>query len=282
MASCKGFFEFLLKLLNFLIALAGLAFVGYGIFLFVQYRRLSDDAGGYSYGHGEDPDFIELGRPLLMAVSLNGAYENLPRAWFIYGLIGVGVILLVISCFGCIVQFLCQYRFLSINNQNAFLVIMWILVQLAFAAFVYFNENWKQEIPRDKTGDFEMVYSFLKEHWQILRWVALGVVVVEALVFLLALVVRAANRPPEYDSDDEYIAQRQIRQPMLNKQPATGVPVETTTVDARPPRDDAWSTRMREKYGLDTAEFTYNPLETNRSQPPPAQPVEERCRCSIM
>lgn len=71
----------------------------------------------------------------------------------------------------------------------------------------------------------------------------------QALLFLLALLVKSANRPAEYDSDDEFIAPRQqIRQPLINRQaaPATGVPV-AGTLDQRPNRNDAWSTRMREK-----------------------------------
>lgn len=73
----------------------------------------------------------------------------------------------------------------------------------------------------------------------------------QALIFLLALVVRAANRPADYDSDDEYIGgpRQQIRQPLINNRPpnpATGVPV-AGTLDNRPSRNDAWSTRMREK-----------------------------------
>lgn len=71
----------------------------------------------------------------------------------------------------------------------------------------------------------------------------------QALLFLLAVIVRAANRPAEYDSDDEFISPRsQIRQPFLNRPagPATGVPV-AGTVDQRPSRNDAWSARMREK-----------------------------------
>lgn len=67
---------------------------------------------------------------------------------------------------------------------------------------------------------------------------------------MLALLVRAANQPPEYDSDDEYIGgPRQQRQPLINNRatvPATGVPV-TGTPDNPPSRNDAWSTRMREK-----------------------------------
>ena len=57
--------------------------------------------------------------------------------------------------------------------------------------------------------------------------------------------VRASNRPADYDSDDEFIEPRQqIRQPLINRPPvpATGVPVAGS-----PGRNDAWSTRMREK-----------------------------------
>jgi hypothetical protein len=36
-----------------------------------------------------------------------------------------------------------------------------------------------QEIPTDKTGDFDMIYGFLRENWNIVRWVALGIVIFE-------------------------------------------------------------------------------------------------------
>lgn len=71
----------------------------------------------------------------------------------------------------------------------------------------------------------------------------------QALLFVLALIVRAANRPADYDSDEEFINPRQqTRQPLLNRPavPAAGVPV-TGTIDQRPTRNDAWSARMREK-----------------------------------
>lgn len=71
----------------------------------------------------------------------------------------------------------------------------------------------------------------------------------QALLFVLALIVRAANRPTEYDSDEEYINPRQqVRQPLLNRPagPASGAPA-TGTLDKRPSRNDAWSARMREK-----------------------------------
>ena len=35
-----------------------------------------------------------------------------------------------------------------------------------------------QAIPADKTGDFDMIYDFLK-NWKIAKWVALGAVILE-------------------------------------------------------------------------------------------------------
>uniref|UniRef100_A0A0D9X696 Uncharacterized protein n=1 Tax=Leersia perrieri TaxID=77586 RepID=A0A0D9X696_9ORYZ len=107
----------------------------------------------------------------------------------------------------------------------------------------------------------------------------------QVLLFLLALVVRAMNKPAEYDSDDEIIATSRstsIRQPLIHSQnvPATGVPV--ATLEQRASRNDAWSQRMREKYGLDTSQFTYNPSDPSRYQQNGAPPAEERNRCVIL
>eukprot|EP00262_Sarcandra_glabra_P021222 TRINITY_DN883_c0_g1_i1.p1 TRINITY_DN883_c0_g1~~TRINITY_DN883_c0_g1_i1.p1 ORF type:complete len:282 (+),score=32.61 TRINITY_DN883_c0_g1_i1:112-957(+) len=280
--ACRGCLECILKLLNFLLTLVGLAMVGYGIYLLVEWQSVSsssDDAG--SPTNGENYKYIELGRPMLLISLSSDILDKLPKAWFIYLFIGVGVILFVISCFGCIGAVTRNGCCLSCYSV---LVILLILVELGCAAFIFFDHSWEEVIPVDKTGDFDMIYSFLKSNWKIAKWVALGAVILEALVFLLALIVRAANRPVEYDSDDEYIASRTgVRQPLINRQgvPATGVPV-ASALDQRPSRNDAWSTRMREKYGLDTSEFTYNPTDSNRFQQPTAPPAEERSRCSIM
>ncbi|GJN20172.1 hypothetical protein PR202_gb07515 [Eleusine coracana subsp. coracana] len=174
-------------------------------------------------------------------------------------------------------------------EKYAFLVILLILAEAGAAAFIFFDHSWKDVIPVDKTHNFDVMYDFLKENWEIARWVALGVVVFEALLFLLALVVRAMNKPAEYDSDEIIIGygrntgrSTSIRQPLVHAQnvPATGVPVPQ--LDQRTSRHAAWSQRMREKYGLDTSQFTYNPSDTNRFQQNGAPPSEERSRCIIM
>ncbi|XP_028762633.1 tobamovirus multiplication protein 2A-like isoform X1 [Neltuma alba] len=280
--ACKGFWECLLRLLNFLMTLVGLAMVGYGIYLLVEYQRAKGNMPTFA-PISDDHALIQLGRPLLMSVSLsNSVFDNLPKAWFIYFFIGIGVILFVISCFGCIGAVTRNGCCLSCYSV---LVALLILAELGCAAFIFFDKSWKEEIPADVTGDFDMIYKFLKENWNVAKWVALGIVIFEALLFLLAIIVRAVNRPAEYDSDDEFIAPRpQIRQPLLNNRPTgpvTGVPV-AGTLDQRSSRNDAWSARMREKYGLDTSEFTYNPSEPQRSQQANSQPTEEGSRCTIM
>ncbi|KAK8946244.1 hypothetical protein KSP40_PGU021603 [Platanthera guangdongensis] len=136
-----------------------------------------------------------------------------------------------------------------IQQKYASLVILLVLLQLGAAGFIFFDRDWKNLIPHDKTGQFEMIYGFLKQNWKIVKWIALGVVVLEALIFLLAILVRASAQPADYDSDDDYIAPRSTaRQPLINRQgaPASGLPV-TATLDQRPSRNDAWSQRMREK-----------------------------------
>ncbi|KAG7952458.1 hypothetical protein I3843_12G059900 [Carya illinoinensis] len=281
--ACKGCLECLLKLLNFLLSLVGLAMVGYGIYLLVEYKSSTTSNTLVASNVRGDESLLLFSRPLLMGVFLSSSiFDDLPKAWFIYLFIAIGVILFVISCFGCIGAVTRNGCCLTCYSV---LVILLILVELGCAAFIFFDKSWEEEIPTDSTGDFDLIYDFLKEHWNIVKWVALGAVVLEALVFLLALVVRAANRPVEYDSDDELIAPRQqIRQPLINRPPvpAAGVPV-SSALDQRPGRSDAWSARMREKYGLDTTEFTYNPSsESHRFQQVATQPAEERSRCSIM
>ncbi|CAL5187722.1 unnamed protein product [Lathyrus oleraceus] len=280
--ACRGFWECLLKLFNFVLSVTGLAMVGYGIYLVVQFSKASDDDTPAISPASDDSALIQLGRPMLMAVSLSdNIFDKLPKAWFIYLFIGVGVVLFVVSCFGCIGAMTgngCCLICYSI------LVALLILVELGCAAFLFFDKSWKEVIPTDKSGDFDMIYGFLRENWSIVRWAALGIVIFEALLFLLALIVRAVNRPADYDSDDELINPRQqARQPLLNRQagPAAGVPV-AGAIDQRPNRNDAWSSRMREKYGLDTSEFTYNPSESQRFQQVNSQATEEKSRCAIM
>nr|KJB49797.1 hypothetical protein B456_008G138600 [Gossypium raimondii]KJB49799.1 hypothetical protein B456_008G138600 [Gossypium raimondii] len=59
--ACRGCLECLLKLLNFLMTVAGLAMVGYGFYLFVKYKDAADTVMLFS-PVGSDQDLIHIGR----------------------------------------------------------------------------------------------------------------------------------------------------------------------------------------------------------------------------
>ena len=52
-----------------------------------------------------------------------------------------------------------------------------ILIQRNYFIIIY--KLLLQVIPKDKTHNFDVMYGFLKDNWEIARWVALGVVVFE-------------------------------------------------------------------------------------------------------
>lgn len=281
--ACRWFAECLLKILNFLLTLAGLGMVGYGIYMMVKWEQDSVSINSAIPATTNEGEVLRLGRPLLFLAPLSSSFlDKLPKAWFIYVFVAVGIILIIISCSGCIAVAtrrgccLCCYTVL---------VILLIIVELALAGFIFFDHKWEELIPTDKTGYFDDIKDFLEKHVKIVRWVALGIVILQVFAVILALVVKAANRGPEdYDSDDEYIAARpgNVRQPLINRQGTQVATGSTPGSEQRTSRNDAWSTRMREKYGLDTSEFTYNPTDSNRYAQPAAPPPEEKGRCAIM
>lgn len=78
--ACRGFWGCLLKLLNFLLTLVGLAMVGYGIYLLVEWKRTSSVE--HIMPGSEDREHIELGRPMFLVMSLSTSIlDKLPRAW---------------------------------------------------------------------------------------------------------------------------------------------------------------------------------------------------------
>nr|CAB3480085.1 unnamed protein product [Digitaria exilis]CAB3482230.1 unnamed protein product [Digitaria exilis] len=159
--ACRGFFECILKLLNLVVMAVGLAMMGYGAYLLVMWLQVvpppapplppSPAPAGLAVSGG----LVRLGRPLMLLVDASslsdGTAKRLSSAWFIFAFIGVGVVLFVTSIFGCA----------GARNGCCLSIV----------------------IPVDKTGNFDMVYNFLKENWKIAKWVALGAVIFEVNMF---------------------------------------------------------------------------------------------------
>ncbi|KAG6497562.1 hypothetical protein ZIOFF_045463 [Zingiber officinale] len=71
----------------------------------------------------------------------------------------------------------------SYAGAYAYLVFLLIVAELAAAAFIFFDHSWKDLIPDDKTGNFDIIYDFLDDNWKIAKWVALGTVILEVSLF---------------------------------------------------------------------------------------------------
>lgn len=159
-----------------------------------------------------------------------------------------------------------------------------MIIELGSAAFIFFDDNWQEVIPEESTGELDSIETFIENRIYIFKWVALGAVIVQAFALLLAVILRAlvSNPGKDYDSDDEYLPSKASRQPLLNRQAASATGASTAGSDGRPPRTDAWSTRMREKYGLDTTEFSYNPTESKRYPQQASSTEQKKSWCTIM
>eukprot|EP00246_Nothoceros_aenigmaticus_P013445 TRINITY_DN4634_c0_g1_i1.p1 TRINITY_DN4634_c0_g1~~TRINITY_DN4634_c0_g1_i1.p1 ORF type:complete len:337 (+),score=63.40 TRINITY_DN4634_c0_g1_i1:210-1220(+) len=230
-----------------------------------------------------------FGRPLFIMAPVNGLSfslfpKNMPAPWFIYAFLGVGVITCIITITGHIAAEITSACCLSCYT---FCLGLLLVVQAAAAAAIFFDKNWYKDIPDDPTGELDKIRDFITDNFDICKWIALAIVIVEVLGLLLAMVLRSvsgAARRAGYDSDDDYLAPRATaRQPLLNRQATqTAQAAAASPAENRPTRTDAWSNRMREKYGLDTAEFTYNPESRRFTQPAAPSTEEKKGWCTIM
>ncbi|KAH9540128.1 hypothetical protein CY35_15G093800 [Sphagnum magellanicum] len=268
---------------------------------------LFDGLGLPIFFNGRDSDNFEFGaaglggdlvvameqrrRPfLVMSTGVSRRVIGLPKLpvpWFIYAFLGAGIITCLVTCTGHIAAETSHGFCLSCYTC---LQVVLLIAQFALAGYLFFDHHWREDIPDDPTGELDKVEAFVEDNLNICKWVALAVVGMEILGLFFAMILRAVSsnaRRTGYDSDDDYLAPRSNgRQPLLNRQVNQSNPPTApgSTADNRPVRNDAWSTRLREKYGLDTSEFPQNPSESRRSvQQNSAPPTEEKqSRCTIM
>jgi hypothetical protein len=86
--ACRGFFECILKLLNFVVMVVGMAMTGYGVYLLVMWLQVLAPSPSPAPPPSVAPgaDLVRLGRPMLQlldaSLSLSdGTAERLSSAW---------------------------------------------------------------------------------------------------------------------------------------------------------------------------------------------------------
>uniref|UniRef100_A0A0D9WUG3 Uncharacterized protein n=1 Tax=Leersia perrieri TaxID=77586 RepID=A0A0D9WUG3_9ORYZ len=188
-------------------------------------------------------------------------HDLLPDLWFVSALMVAGLFYCLLLLAGCVAAeinsscFLCLYTILAV---------LMMILEAALAADLFFNEHWIQDLPYDRTGELNNLLSFIQTNFDLCKWAAFAIVATQALSLLLATILRTMVYTPsaDSDSDEDFVV---IRRPLLVAQGApTYLP---TTVDSRGFHPDLWSSRMRQKYGLNSSNYTYNTLDPNA--PPP-------------
>ncbi|KAF2292657.1 hypothetical protein GH714_026473 [Hevea brasiliensis] len=133
-----------------------------------------------------------------------------------------------------------------------------ILLEAALVAFIAIDRRWKKDLPFDPTGELQSLWSFIGENVGTCKWLGITVITIQALSLLLAIVllalVSARRTDSECEDDYEHIRGR-TWEPLLNQSGQTS---------GAGNQSDVWSSRMREKYGLNNGDKT-NALNQNAS-----------------
>ncbi|XP_010526469.1 PREDICTED: tetraspanin-20 [Tarenaya hassleriana] len=251
---CHVSFASLLKILNFVQAFFGVSIIIYSVWMLDQWNRrvpvdppppsasspdsspsfsnydLGNLVSGFVFGSGDGPGF-------------NLHSMDLPAPWFIYSFMGVGILVCIVTVIGFIAAeaingcCLCFYSILKT---------VLILLEAALVGFIAIDRHWEKDLPNDPTGELDSLRAFIEENIDVCKWVGIAVVAVQLLSLLLAMVLRAmvSTRTSELDEEEEDYENpgRRAWDPLLGSQ--------ANQASAGTSKIDNWSSRMREKYGL--------------------------------
>lgn len=201
----------LLKMVNSVIGMVGIAMIMYALWLIRVWQRQMDD-----FPLGDDD----------------------PVPWFIYTFLGLGVALCVITCSGHIgavtANGCCLYLYM-------FFVFLFIILEAGVAADVFLNREWEEDFPEDPSGSFTQFKDFIRSNFQFCKWIGLSIVFVQGLSFILAVILKTLGPQRYYDSDDDC-------DPGIDRVPLLRDVVHPPTyVVGDPvygPRNDAWPIRV--------------------------------------
>ncbi|XP_062107340.1 tetraspanin-19 isoform X1 [Humulus lupulus] len=175
----RSCFQSILKLVNSVIGMLGIAMILYSLWLIRVWQRQMDEF-----------PFVDFDNPV---------------PWFIYTSLGLGIALCVITCSGHVAAETTNGCCLYLYMLFVFLLIM---VEAAVTVDVFINRDWEGDFPEDPSGSFDQFKAFVRLNFNICKWIGLSIVTVQGLCLLLAMILKALGPDQYYDSDDEYTTDR--------------------------------------------------------------------------
>ncbi|PIN00836.1 hypothetical protein CDL12_26659 [Handroanthus impetiginosus] len=255
---CHTCLAFILKFLNFLQAFVGVSIIVYSAYMLNQWQ--------HDHDHFLPPDesgirlrSADVVNPLNFAsgvVSFNDDglginFHSLPAPWFIYAFMGVGILICCITCIGHIGAeaingcCLCFY---------AILTTIFILLEVGLVAFIALDHHWEKDIPIDPTGELDSLWTFIEDNADVFEWVGIVIVIVQVLSLFLAIILKSLVSSQRMDEDDiegDFDFRNSTREPLL-------IPYSSQASGSTRGDSDIWSSRMRDKYGLNSGEGKHN------------------------
>eukprot|EP00241_Pyramimonas_parkeae_P019047 CAMPEP_0114305432 /NCGR_PEP_ID=MMETSP0059-20121206/16339_1 /TAXON_ID=36894 /ORGANISM="Pyramimonas parkeae, Strain CCMP726" /LENGTH=339 /DNA_ID=CAMNT_0001428641 /DNA_START=47 /DNA_END=1066 /DNA_ORIENTATION=- len=304
--SCVACVRMGLRAANYLLLTLGFAMTIYAVYMYAEFRKQAFHGGGiapttapharsispttaagvpfepdhpYSafpppeHNRHSTPDSDELlGGNLQWSNETVDVEFDVSKFWFVYGFCAAGVFTTLTASTGLVAAGTENGCLLSCYTYE--LVLM--LFGQAALALALFTDTGMDKIPDDVTGNEKEVLRFLRQHFDIAKWVALGVLILEVLSVLLACALKACKPADDSDDDDD----DSINQPFLPPsrrvgeegpelgRTSSGAGGSGRTFSHKLQSTSAlkyhqWRERMREKYGLDTDRFTYGDPESH-------------------
>ncbi|DBA71452.1 TPA: hypothetical protein ACH3X2_14305 [Trebouxia sp. C0005] len=264
-----------LQAVNVVLAVTGVTMLGYAAYMYVDYEHITFSTDQSLHTH-----------PRLLDWVIKAHRHGSP--WFIYAFGGAGLFLFLTAISG--LYGACYSNRHCLNFYSTMVVVM-LLAQCALLVGYFADQSWKKKLPHDDTGEAAKIEKFVEKDLSVIKWVALGAFIIQVLSVLLACwltsVQKAELEAAESEEEDEIWGRRR---PLLQEDSQSTEALRNAEAAQAGPstvRNDPWSIRMREKYGLDTSQFSYDPTRAQQSQESGSGPTQggqaaATRRCTIM
>lgn len=200
---------------------------------------------------------------------------KVPYPWFIAATAGTGGTTTLTASAGVLAA--CTLHSYALNLYAVMLAAI-LTGQLGFALIVFVDKGWRKW-PPDPSGEYDKLREWVQSNEDLCLWLGLGLLAFQVFAVAISCTLSGAAQQFEDDSDEEEAGwtgaiSHDISTPPSTTAPLLGSATARGASGLRSPsgqaaaaqlaglgrrRDDAWSRRMREKYGLDTSAFSYEP-----------------------
>ncbi|WCJ27010.1 tobamovirus multiplication 2A [Euphorbia peplus] len=176
----------LMKMVNFVMAMAGFPLILYGLWLLRVWERDMEDSPIDVY--------------------------NSTSPWFSYAVLSIGITLCFTTCLGHISADSCNSFCLCCYTVSIFVL---LLVEMVVAAYFLLNPDWEKDLPEDPTGRLHDFREFVHSNFDVFKWILFLILLAQGSSVLLAMGLRAVvdNYMSNYENDDS-------RVPLINHSPS--------------------------------------------------------------